>query len=119
GFRNLAGHAHQAWLSKALAEMLAGELAAGEKLRIVDGESVARAKKELALADADGFARDTLERLRKNLGVDTVVAGSYAALGAAAGGQVRLEVRAQDAATGEIFASVSESGTEAGLLDLV
>src|SRR5260221_167984 len=119
GFRNLAGHAEEAWRSKALAEMLAGELAAGEKLRIVDGESIARARKELALADADGFARDTLERLRQSLGADTVVAGSYTALGAGSGGQIRLELRAQDAATGETFASVSESGSEAGLLDLV
>ena len=92
GFRNLSGQADQAWLSRALAEMLAGELAAGERLRVVDGESVARAKKELGLADADSFARDTLERLRQNLGADTVVAGSFAALGAGAGGQIRLEL---------------------------
>jgi hypothetical protein len=42
--------------------MLSTELEAGEKLRLVSGEDVARAKLDLPLADADSLARDTLGR---------------------------------------------------------
>jgi tetratricopeptide (TPR) repeat protein/tRNA A-37 threonylcarbamoyl transferase component Bud32 len=119
GFKNLSGRADADWLSPALSEMLATELAAGERLRIVPGENVARMKMELSLADADSLAADTLARVRTNLGTDYVVLGSYTALGAAAGWQVRLDLRLQNAATGELVASVAEAGGDAQLFDLI
>ena len=45
------GRPEDAWLSSALTEMLNTELAAGGGLRLVSGEDVARAKRELPLAD--------------------------------------------------------------------
>ncbi|HEV2380410.1 MAG TPA: winged helix-turn-helix domain-containing protein [Terriglobia bacterium] len=119
GFKNLAGKAETNWLSTALSEMLTTELAAGEKLRTISGENVARAKIDLALPEADSYAGDTLARIRKNLGADYVVLGSYLDLGQAAGGQVRLDLRLQDARAGSTLAAVSETGNEAGLFDLV
>lgn len=53
GFKNLSGRADSAWLSTALGEMLTSELGAGERLRTIPGETVARMKIELGLADAD------------------------------------------------------------------
>jgi serine/threonine protein kinase len=47
--RNLSGRADAAWLSTALAEMLTTELAAGEKLRAISGESVARTKSDVGI----------------------------------------------------------------------
>jgi DNA-binding winged helix-turn-helix (wHTH) protein len=47
GFRNLSGRPEEGWLSTALAEMLSTELEAGEKLRLVSGEDVARTKLDL------------------------------------------------------------------------
>lgn len=119
GFKNLAGKPETNWLSTALSEMLTTELAAGEKLRTVSGENVARAKIDLALPEADSYAGDTLARIRKNLGADYVVLGSYLDLGQAAGGQVRLDLRLQDARAGSTLAGVSETGNEVGLFDLV
>jgi tetratricopeptide (TPR) repeat protein len=119
GFKNLAGRPDAAWLSAALSEMFSSELAAGEKLRTIPGEDVARAKIDLALPDADGFGRDTLARIRKNLGADFVVLGSYYYSGQDAGRQVRLDLRLQDANTGDTVATISQTGTDAQLLDLV
>ncbi len=119
GFKNLSGRADTAWLSPALSEMLTTELAAGERLRAIPGESVARMKIELALAEADSFSRETLGRIRQNLGTDLLLLGSYLAQGEKAGSRIRLDLRLQDAAAGETIASVSESGTETELPELV
>jgi TolB-like protein len=89
GFKNLSGNEEAAWLSTAFSEMLGSELAAGEALRIVAGETVARMKLELALKEADALASDTLARVRRHLGADLLVMGSYAMLG----GKIRLDLR--------------------------
>src|SRR5438105_1166612 len=119
GFKNLSGRPDEAWLSTALSEMLTTELAVGEKLRMVSGENVARTRVDLSLPEADSYAPDTLARIRKNLGADFVVIGSFYDGGKDAGGQVRLDLRLQDAVAGETIASVSQMGTESSLLDLV
>jgi hypothetical protein len=76
-------------------------------------------KLDLALPDAESYAPDTLRRIRKHSGIDLVVLGSYMAMGSEAGDQLRIDFHLQDAATGETLASVSETGTEPELLDLV
>ncbi len=119
GFKNLSGRDESAWLSTALSEMLSAELAAGETLRIIPGENVARMKVELSLSDADTLAPDTLARIRANLGTDLVVLGSYMAQGEKAGERLRLDLRVQDTAAGGLVASITETGTEAELLDFV
>jgi eukaryotic-like serine/threonine-protein kinase len=119
GFKNLSGRGESAWLSTALAEMLSTELAAGEMLRLIPGENVARMKVELSLTDADSLAPDTLARIRANLGTDLVVLGSYLAQGETAGERLRLDLKVQDTAAGELVASITETGTEAELLDFV
>src|SRR5215469_2728069 len=119
GFRNLSGRADQVWLSTALSDWLTTELSAGEQLRTVPAENVARARIELGLPDLDSVGHDNLIRIGKNLSTDWVVAGSYASLGQESGGQVRLDLRLEDARTGETTAAISETGTEARLFDLV
>src|SRR6202140_308042 len=47
GFKNLGSDKNQNWLSTALSDMLTTELAAGDRLRTVPGENVARAKADL------------------------------------------------------------------------
>jgi tetratricopeptide (TPR) repeat protein/predicted Ser/Thr protein kinase len=119
GLRNASGRPDSAWLSTGLSEMLTTELAAGEEVRTIAEENVARAKADLSLSDADSLAGDTLARVRKNLGSDFVVLGSYVDLGKESGGQVRVDLRLQDAQTGETIGVVSETGTETELFDLV
>ena len=116
GFKNLSGRADLAWLSTALSEMLTTELAAGEQLRTAPGESVAQMKVSLALPDADSYSKETLAKIRQNLGIDEVVLGSYVPLGE---GLIRLDLRLQDAVAGETLASVSEKGPAAQLDELV
>jgi serine/threonine protein kinase/tetratricopeptide (TPR) repeat protein len=119
GFKDLSGRPESKWLSPALAEMLTTELSAGQALRTVPGENVARVKNDLSVNESDSLAKDTLVRLRQNLGNDFVVLGSYVDLGKESGGQIRVDLRVQDAASGETLASFAENGTESGLLDLV
>ena len=119
GFKNLSGRSDQAWVSTALSDWLTTELSAGEQLRTIPAESVARMRIELSLPEVDSLGRDSLLRIGKNLGTDFVVVGSYAGLGKASGGQVRLDLRLQDARDGETIEAISETGTEAHLFDLV
>ncbi len=119
GFKNVSGRPEAAWLSTGLSEMLTTELGTGEKLRTIAEENVARTKLDLALSDPDSLAKDTLARVRKNLGADFVVLGSYVDLGKEAGEQIRLDLRLQDALTGETTGVVSVTGTESQLFDLV
>jgi eukaryotic-like serine/threonine-protein kinase len=119
GFKNLSNRSDTAWLSTAFSEMLSTELATGEKLRTVPGETVARAKLDLSLSEVDSLAPDTLARVRKDLGADFVVLGSYFDQGKDAGDQIRLDIRLQDALRGETVGFVSETGTESKLLELV
>jgi TolB-like protein/Tfp pilus assembly protein PilF len=119
GFKNTSGRAEAAWLSTGLSEMLTTELGTGEHLRTVAEENVSRAKLDLSLSDADSLAKDTLTRVRNNLGTDYVVLGSFVDLGKEAGGQVRVDMRLQDARTGETIGIVSETGKESELFDLV
>jgi tetratricopeptide (TPR) repeat protein/TolB-like protein len=116
GFKNLTGDPNQAWLSTALSEMLTTELAAGGKLLTIPGESVAQMKASLSLPEADSYGQETLARIRKNLGTDAVVLGSYLAL---SGGRVRLDLKLEDATSGEIVDSVTENGTETEISDLI
>ncbi|HEX6899618.1 MAG TPA: tetratricopeptide repeat protein [Thermoanaerobaculia bacterium] len=119
GFKDLSGGSGTAWLSSALAEMLSTELAAGGGVRVVAGENVARARVELGLENTNSLAPDTLARLRKVLGTDAVVLGSYVAIDGAAGKTIRLDLLLQDTARGETTARLTETGEERQLFDLV
>jgi eukaryotic-like serine/threonine-protein kinase len=119
GFKNSSGRTDAAWLSTGLSEMLTTELGTGGHIRTIAEENVVRAKMDLSLSDADSLAKDTLTRVRNNLGSDFVVLGSFVDLGKDGGGQVRVDLRLQDARTGETVGVVSETGTEGELFGLV
>ncbi|HEX4440832.1 MAG TPA: tetratricopeptide repeat protein [Thermoanaerobaculia bacterium] len=110
GFRNTAGRPADAWMSTGLSEMLTTELAAGGKLRAIPSESVARMRVDLSLPEADTLAKDTLARVRQNVGADLVLLGSYLVLGTEPGSPVRVDLRLQDTTEGETLAVVSEKG---------
>jgi tetratricopeptide (TPR) repeat protein len=116
GFKNLSGRPDEAWLSTALAEMLTTEVGAGEKLRTIPGENIARMKLNLSLTDADSYGTETLHKIRASIGSDYVLLGSYLALG---NGQVRLDLRLENTSTGEMLSSMSAQGTEMQIANLV
>jgi eukaryotic-like serine/threonine-protein kinase len=119
GFRNLSGRQDTKWFSGALAEMLNTELAAGEHLRIIPGEQIARASRDVPWGEADTLAKDSLLRLRSNLGTDYVALGSYTILEEGNKRLIRLDLRLQDAAAGETVAEDAVTGSEAELFDLI
>src|SRR5487761_1788518 len=119
GFKNLSGDVQESWLSTALSDWLNTELAAGNQLRTISAESVARMKMELSLTDVDSLDRQKLTLIRKNLGTDFVVVGSYAMLNDQSDGEIRLDLRLQNTRNGETVDAISETGTESHLFDLV
>jgi eukaryotic-like serine/threonine-protein kinase len=118
GFTNASGNVRDLWLSTAFTEMLATELTAGDHLRTVSEEDVARAKLELSLSNRDSYGGSTLTKIRKDIGCDYVVAGSYLAIGQTGDGRVRLDARIQDAVTGDTVASFAVVGSQSDLFDL-
>ena len=119
GFKNLSGDRDKAWISTALSEMVAAELAEGQQLRVIPSEDVARMKLDLALPVADSYGQDTLKKIRSNLNSDIVVLGSYLDIGRDTAGKVRIDFESQDTRTGEIMAVVSREGRESNLASLV
>jgi DNA-binding winged helix-turn-helix (wHTH) protein/tetratricopeptide (TPR) repeat protein/TolB-like protein len=114
-FRSLSPKTETGWLQSALPTMLSTELAAGGKLRILRGETVAQAQKALSFQEDGSLRRGDLERLHAVLGADRVVLGTYLPIG----GKIRLDLRVVRAPEAETLASVAEVGTESGLFDLV
>ena len=118
GFRNVAGGANNAWLSAAFTEMLSTELAANGDFRLISGEDVANVKHDLSLTVDDTLAKKTLAQLRSDLGVDVVVVGSYTLMDDGGKNRIRLDIRAQDTAQGEIISEHAITGEESDLFDI-
>jgi DNA-binding winged helix-turn-helix (wHTH) protein/tetratricopeptide (TPR) repeat protein/TolB-like protein len=119
GFKNLTGDPQSAWLSTALSDWLSADLAAGEQLRAIPAEDVARTRVELALPEGESLGHESLTRIRGNLGTDLVIIGSYARFGSKLNGELRVDIRLQDTVSGETVSTISETGTEAHLLEVV
>lgn len=118
GFKNQTGNAESQWVSTSLSDMLASELAAGDKVAPISGESVTRMKMNLAMPNEASYALDTIKNVRKSLHCDYVVYGSYFDTGKAAGGRVTLDLRLQRTEDGEILATFNETGTELAIPEL-
>ena len=118
GFKNLSTRPDTAWVSTALSEMLTTALAAGEQLRAVPEETVARTKLDLGLSDVESLPPEAMAQVRNNLASDFIVLGSYLDQGRENGGQIRLDLRLEDTVKGETVAAVSETGTEKTMIDL-
>ena len=119
GFRNSSGRPQDAWLSTALSEMFSTELAAGDHLRLIPGEDVEQMRLAQPKLDVDSLSSGTARQLRKALDTDLIVSGSYVAVENGDTRLVRLDVRLQDAFSGEILTEVSDNGTEKALFQLV
>ncbi len=119
GFRNASGQPDADWLSTAIGEILAADLAANGKLRVAWGDDVARTKRDLALIETETLGGDPLARLRKNLSADDFVLGSFSVVGGGETRLLRLDMRLQDALGKQPLVTGSATGTEAQLFDLV
>jgi serine/threonine protein kinase len=117
GFRNLLGDSND-WISPALVEMLRSELAAGDRLRLIGGERVARVKVERDWKDSDEPPETAVAQLRTELGADFLVYGGFTLIKSRAGNQLRLDARVRETATDRVV-TVIETGTEEQLFALV
>jgi eukaryotic-like serine/threonine-protein kinase len=119
GFHNVSGRPDDAWLSTAFSEMLSTELAGGEKLRLVSGEEVANLRVSSPWSQTDSLDPETTSRIGTALNSDLLILGSYTAAGKPDRGQLRLDVRLQDAKTGEILTEIAQTGDRQDLFQLV
>ena len=118
-FSNLSGNAKDAWLARALTEMLGSELSVAADLRVLPDELVRDASADLASPAAGGYAPETLARLHRRLDADYIVSGSYLVSGAADDAPLRVDIALQDGRDGALLASVSNQAGVSGLLGLV
>jgi DNA-binding winged helix-turn-helix (wHTH) protein/tetratricopeptide (TPR) repeat protein len=118
-FNNLSQNAKDAWLGPALVEMLGAEIALGDRVFVLPDEIVRPARAGLSVPLAGGYAPQSLATLRKRVGADYVLSGSYLVSGAAEAPALRIDLALQDAATGKAIASVSQSGPVADLSAVV
>lgn len=114
-FRGLAPKKETDWLPAALPSMLASDLAAGGKLRVLRGENVAQTLRSLSYQKNGILSRDDLERLHAQLGADLVVLGTYLPLG----DELRLDLRVVRAPQADTAASLAEVGSGKEIFDLV
>lgn len=119
GFRNISGEASEAWLGTAFSEMLSTELAGGEKLRLASGEDVANLRHTSPWSQTDTLDQESAARIGTALNSDMLVLGSYTIIGSPGRGQLRLDVRLQDARTGEILTEIAEIGGRQDLFRIV
>ena len=115
GFKNLSDSSDLNWISTALSEELSDELAAGQQLRVVSGESVGRLKQDLSLSQTDSVANEPLSKIRNALGADMVVSGSYLQVG----NRLRVDVQVKNAVEEDTIARLSDIANEDQMLELV
>ena len=114
-FKSLSPSAETRWLESAFAEMLTTELAAGGKMRVIRGDTVAQTTRSLALRDPGSLGLPELQKLHDALGADLVVVGAFLPIQ----GNIRVDLRVMQVPSGDTVTSVVEVGTQSGLFDLV
>lgn len=115
GFDNLTSRPDLDWLDTAVVVALHGELGLSEYLRIISTESVATARSELNIRRLTKLAPTDWQRLRKFLGAEQMIIGSYSL--APQSGQVQLEVMLVDsAADGKILVRTGETFDQGDIL---
>ncbi|MEM6794713.1 MAG: protein kinase, partial [Acidobacteriota bacterium] len=120
GLEDLSGQESLPWLASALSEMLTTEAAAGDRLRVVAGDEVARVRLEMGLDDPKRqIDRPLLSRIGRLLGCELVVHGSFLVAGEEPRREIRLDLVAQRVEDGTEVARLKERGSEGSLLDLV
>src|SRR6266852_1537214 len=118
GFKNQMATPQLEWVSTLLSDTIASELAAGDLLVPTPGESVSRMKTDMGLPNEASFAPDTIKKVHTFLNCDYVVYGGFVDPGGTKGAEVRLDLRLQNALTGELITALTDSGTELTLNSL-
>src|SRR5262249_30090950 len=113
--KNLSGDAAHGWLSAALSETISAELAGGNQFRVVSGENVSRMQRELSPPLGVGLTRKQLDDIGRDLAADLILTGNFVVVS----GKVRVDVRLDEVATGQVVASASVTDSVDKFLDIV
>ena len=113
-FTDTRGSADLAWLSKGLADLLAGDLGASGAFTLVEREELERVLREQEMVLSGLVDPAGAPKVGRLLGADLLLYGSFLA----AGEELRIDARVVRAETGEIAASARAEGPAARVLDL-
>jgi eukaryotic-like serine/threonine-protein kinase len=114
GFRDLSSSAETSWIDPAVSELMNIELGAGQQLRTLPPDNVARMQRELSVTPQSAYPAQVLERIGTNLGIDYAVAGAYLLHG----DRIRLDVVLFDVRSGQQIAAVGDESDRDKLLQL-
>lgn len=121
-FRNLSGKTDDAWLSAAFPEWLTSEIGAGGQLRVISGEQIATVQRDLFWPRSGdstaGYPAEKLAQLSRNTGAEAVITGAFADSNSDGRAQIRIDLKILDSSTGQVLASVQETGDRADLFTL-
>ena len=119
GFRNASSRPEDEWLSTAVAEMLASEMSADDRLRVIPNGEVSQAQSDIGQKAGSADNQESRTGLRRVTGADMLVRGSYVIVPHGTTPALRLMVQAEDAQSGKQLASFSETGEVGALFALV
>ena len=105
-FDNLTGDEDMNWLRTGLADMLVTDLSQLSNVRVVGTDRVYQILKDLDMLDESITSAETVQEVADQADVKTVLLGSFAKVG----DTLRINVKVQDAATGEIVGTERVEG---------
>jgi len=114
GFRDLSANPETSWIDPAVSELMNIELGAGQQLRTLPPENVARMRRELSLPTQSMYPAQLLQRIGTDLGIDYAVAGAYLLNG----NRVHLDVVLFDVRSGRQIAALGEDAAQEKLSEL-
>ncbi len=103
-FKNLSDQPSNDWLSTALQETLAADLARSNGLRLIPSDRSDRVEQDLKLAPMRSYDDKTLQTIGHLLDCDLALASSYLQLG----DQVRLDLQLRNTRTGAVLDSFTQ-----------
>ena len=118
-FRALSDQPDLAWVSTALGELLAAELALEREFRVVPTTTVSRMARELSVSPARWSEPRNLSQIRSSLGTDFVVLGTYLALEDRDETRFRVNLQLWDTRHAEVVSSWTEAAAESQLFGLI
>lgn len=119
GFTNLTGRKDADLLGDILADGLWSQLDTDE-IRFIVPSDVDDMKRNLGLRDLSvSLSKDQVAAIRKYLGADVLITGSYTAQGPPGDATVQWNIHLLNTAGGKSVGSVEQSGKESDLNDLV
>jgi tetratricopeptide (TPR) repeat protein len=114
GFRDLSASPETSWIDPAVSELMNIELGAGQQLRTLPPENVARMRRELSVSTQSIYPAQLLQRIGTDLGIDYAIAGAYLP----SGNRVHLDVVLFDVRSGRQIAAIGEDAAQEKLSEL-